>query len=85
MEDYISEKELKKMFKDDDIKWKSDEEFFEIAKKQGFEYDDDEEMFVGMKTFNEAPYGEDAKVDYDDEDMIEIFPLDKNGDNIKLF
>ena len=24
-----------------------------------------------------------AKVDYDD--MIEIFPLDKNGDNIKLF
>ena len=52
----ISEAKLKKMLKDDDVSWSSDKEFFEIAKNRGFDFDDEKETFVSMKTYNEGVY-----------------------------
>tara|TARA_R110002110_G_scaffold62000_3_gene173516 strand:- start:221 stop:1066 length:846 start_codon:yes stop_codon:yes gene_type:complete len=54
----ISEAKLKKMLKDDDVSWSSDKEFFEIAHNHGWDYDDDEETFVPMKTYNEGSYSD---------------------------
>jgi hypothetical protein len=57
----ISESKLKKMLRDDDMEWSSDKEFFEVATNAGYDYDQDEEGWREMDSFNEGPYGDYAK------------------------
>jgi len=54
----ISESKLKKMLRDDDMEWSSDKEFFEVATNAGYDYDQDEEGWREMDSFNEGPYGD---------------------------
>jgi len=76
----ISEAKLKKMLKDDDVSWSSDKEFFEIAHNHGWDYDDDEETFVPMKTYNEGSYSDKeyakgGRVARTDKDGLPIYNL----------
>ena len=77
----ISEAKLKKILKDDDVNWSSDKEFFEIAKNRGFDYDDEKETFVSMKTYNEGVYSDKdyAKGDEYWRDRPTYSGIDKEG------
>ncbi len=52
----MTEKELKKMLKEEGNTWKNDKEFFKMAYNMGFDYDDDNEIFVSMEIINDSPY-----------------------------
>ena len=75
----ISEAKLKKMLKDDDVSWSSNKEFFEIAHNHGWDYDDDEEIFVPMKTYNEGSYSDKDDDEYKKGGKIKVVEKSEDG------
>ena len=49
------------IFKEEGKSWENDKEFFSLAYNQGFEYDQDNEEFIIMETFNDYPYGDEDR------------------------
>lgn len=49
---------LMSILKEGGESWENDKEFFSLAYNQGFDYDEDNEEFIIMETFNDSPYGE---------------------------
>ena len=56
-----TDQELKDQFKAEGISWETDTDFDVIATNSGWNWNQDNEMWEPMKTFNEAPYGQDQK------------------------